>query len=93
MKEIINDAQADQVEISTSQLSVSINKVEHAGLHVYLKFMGLSPELLHEFNNLKAMHKFTLDNKLLINFVFEIRDGTVDEVMKKLEEGLKGLPE
>ena len=55
--------------------------------------MGLSPELLHEFNNLKAMHKFTLDNKLLINFVFEIRDGTVDEVMKKLEEGLKGLPE
>lgn len=42
LKETVEEAATQNVDISTNHLSININKVEHAGFSVYLKGMLLS---------------------------------------------------
>jgi hypothetical protein len=47
--------------------------------------MGLSPELTQEFYRIRAMHKFKIpeeEQRAYIHLSIEIKDGTVDEVIK-----------
>ena len=61
LKVAIEDASADNIEMATNHLQVNINKVEHGGgTTLYVKVMGLSPELKQEFHRIKTMHNFKL---------------------------------
>ena len=60
IKDVVNEAESEAIEINTNTLSVNINKVDHAGTTLYLKLMGLSPELNHEIARLKGMHTFKM---------------------------------
>lgn len=42
VREVVNEASAAAVELSTNSLVININKVEHAGFSVYAKLMLLS---------------------------------------------------
>lgn len=44
LKETLEEAANQAVDVSTNNLSININKVEHAGLSVYVKGMLLSQE-------------------------------------------------
>ena len=85
LKTAIEDATADTVEIATNNIQININKVEHAGTTLYVKAMGLSPELKSEFHRIKTMHNFKMpeeEQKAYITIEFELKDIAVDDVIK-----------
>lgn len=58
LKGVIDDLTNEQVEISTNSLTININNVEHAGMSVFMRLMGFSPELKTEFARIKSAHQF-----------------------------------
>jgi hypothetical protein len=58
--------------------------------------MGLSPELSHEFYRIRSMHKFKIpeeEQRAYVNLTLEIKDGTVDEVIKQIDTLIADFPE
>jgi ubiquinone/menaquinone biosynthesis C-methylase UbiE len=49
LKETVQEATNEAVDISTSSLSVNINKVEHAGFSIYVKGNLLTPENKNDY--------------------------------------------
>lgn len=96
LKEIVGDASADTIEISTNHLSININKVEHAGTTLYVKVLGISPEVQNEFHRIKSMHKFKIDahevQGVMLNVTFDIKDISVDDAIKQLDEMFSSAP-
>ena len=87
LKDVV--AEADSVEISTSALSINLNKVEKPGLSVFAKAMFLSPDLKEEYYRIKALHKFGIpehDAPIFGNLTLNIKDGDITAALAKCEE-------
>ena len=59
LNEIVEACTPADSELSTSTLSVNINKVQHAGTKIHAKLMILSHEPKEEIAKIKAVHLFT----------------------------------
>jgi hypothetical protein len=91
LKEIVNDAGSINNDISTSQLTVNINKVEEAGLSLYAKLFLLSPELKDEYAKIRGLHTFGIpaeDSPVVANITIHVKNGSVDEILKKVNDFL-----
>lgn len=92
LKDVINESESADVEISKNHLSININKVQQAGLTFFAKLMFLSPELRGEHQRIKTLHKFGLpeDQTPIIGSVtFEIVDNKIDEALGRVEKYVK----
>jgi hypothetical protein len=92
INEVVAEASAQQVDINTSHFSLNINKVEHAGLHIYSKLMILSNEVIEEYSRIRGMHKFDdipADVKPWVGaLTLEIKDGKAAEAQAKIQSFL-----
>lgn len=56
LNEVIQEASQQPVDINSSYLKVSLNKVEHAGTHVFAKLMVLSNEVKETYSKIRGSH-------------------------------------
>lgn len=86
LKTAIEDASAENIEIATNHLQLNVNHVgDHGGTTLYVKMMGLSPELKQEFHRIKTMHNFKIpeeEQKAFVTVEFELKDINIDDVIK-----------
>jgi hypothetical protein len=91
LREIVSDAASTNSDISTNQLTVNINKVEHAGLSLYAKFFLLSPELKDEYSKIRGLHTFGIPADyapVVANITLQVKNGSVEEILKKVVDFL-----
>lgn len=89
VREVINDASAVNIETSTNQLSININKVEHAGLSIYAKLMLMSKEASECNNRVKTLHNIDVqEGNSIGNVTFAVKNATADEVISKVNDKL-----
>jgi hypothetical protein len=87
LSDVIQDAANQPVDINTSTLKLSLNRVENAGTHLYTKFMVLSNELKEEYNRVRTLHNFSHDERpFLANLTLAVNEGKAAEVQAKLTE-------
>lgn len=86
LKETIEDAANQPVDIAVNSLSINLNKVEHAGFSIYVKAMFLSQEVRNDFHTLKGVHTFTktLEDPAYFNLSFDVVNITAQEFVEKL---------
>jgi hypothetical protein len=86
--ETIAEAKNQAVDVSTNFVSININKVEHAGLSIFLKGKALSQENKNDYNAIKGLHKFeaSLPDEAYFNFIFNVVNGSPAEVIEKLNK-------
>lgn len=80
LSEVIQEAAGQEVEINTSQLRVSINKVEQAGFSIYNKILILSNEAAEEHNKVKASHNFQGVDSWIFNVGISVQNGKASVV-------------
>ena len=92
LKDTVQEAATQQVDISTNALSVNINKVEHSGLSLYLKGMLLSEEVKNDYQSIRGVHKYTektFEHEAYFNLIVDIKEGSASGIA----EGLNKLVE
>ncbi len=58
LQEVLSESDT-QVDISTNQLTLGLNKFEHAGTTIFAKLLFLSPELKEEHVRIRTLHNFS----------------------------------
>ena len=90
VREVINDASAAAVELSTNSLTININKVEHAGLSVYAKLMLMSKEAEDYNNKAKVLHNIIQqESNSLGQIQLEVKNGHATEIIEKIKSKLQ----
>lgn len=80
LNEVIQEAATQAVDINTSHLRVSLNKVEHAGTTIFTKLMILSNEVLTEYNKARATHNITGEDGWVANINISVKNGKAHEI-------------
>lgn len=88
VRSVVEESGASGAEISTSSLSININKVQHAGTSLNAKLMFLSPEIKSEYDRIKSMHKFGVPEEIIqafVNITIETKDASVETLQGEFE--------
>jgi len=94
VKEALEESKSDPTatELQTSNVSVNINKFEHAGMMLSAKLMVFSNPLKEELLRLRAIHNFKQENHFFVELAFTVKDTTVSEAVTKIDSFLTPLP-
>jgi len=92
LRDVVAEASAAAVELTTNQLQININKVEEAGHSVYVKLMIASNEAKEAFLAAKTAHNFgdIPEDHSIGQISFAVQGGTADEVIAKIDTALDG---
>lgn len=89
MNEVIQEAAQQPVDINSSHLKISINKVqEHAGTSVFAKLMVLSNELREEYYKIRATHNIQGPESWVGSLSFRVAEGKAAEIQEQIQKML-----
>lgn len=75
------------MDINTSNLKISINKVEeHAGTSVFAKLMVLSNELREEYHKIRATHNIQGAESWVGSLSFRVAEGKAAEIQEQVQK-------
>lgn len=83
LNEVIQESAQQPVDINSSNLRISLNKVEqHAGTTVYAKLMILSNEVKEQYSKIRATHNIHGEDSWVGSLSIKINNGKAHEIQE-----------